>query len=81
MAASAKPKTHHAYHVGHNPSLDWWEVVDQEGRIIGHSHDEAPAITLAIREAQHAQGRGGDVIVCVERPDGSFRLAWSSDHG
>ncbi|HVZ27797.1 MAG TPA: hypothetical protein VG798_04000 [Rhizomicrobium sp.] len=81
MAVSAKPKTHHAYHVGHKSSLDWWDVVDEDGRIIAHSHDEAAAIDLAIREARHAHGRGEDVIVCAEQPDGSFRLAWSSDHG
>ena len=32
----------------------------------------------AIQAAQHDHGRGLDVIVCVEQPDGSYKTAWHS---
>jgi hypothetical protein len=78
----AKPATKscsdHSFHVDHNRSQDRWDVVDQEGRVIGHSHDQREAIDLAIREAQQSHSRGGDVVVCVEQVDGHYSLAWSS---
>lgn len=68
----------HAYHVDHNPAQDRWDVADQEGRIIGHCHDQGQAINLAIQEAQQAHSRGNDAVVCVEQADGHYALAWSS---
>lgn len=67
-----------AFHVDHNPALDRWDVVDQDGRVVGHRHGRSEAIDLAIREAQHAHGHGGEVVVCVEQPDGHYALAWAS---
>jgi hypothetical protein len=68
----------HAYHVDHNEAQDRWDVVDEEGGIIGHCHDQSEAIAFAIREAQEAHGRGDDIVVCVEQSDGHYELAWSS---
>jgi hypothetical protein len=68
----------HAYHVDHNEAQDRWDVVDQEGRVIGHCHTQGEAIDLAIREAQHTHSRGDNVVVCVEQDDGHYSLAWSS---
>ena len=67
----------HAFHVDHNEALDRWDVVDEEGRIIGHCHDRGEAINHAVREAQHTHGRGDDVVVCVQQPDGHYSLAWA----
>jgi hypothetical protein len=79
MAALAKTdSSDHAYHVDHNSAQDRWDVVDHDGRIVGHCHTSAEAIEFAIREAQHAHGRGDDVVVCVEQDDGTYKLAWSS---
>jgi hypothetical protein len=66
-----------AYHVDHNEAQDRWDVVDESGTIIGHCHDQGEAIDLAIREAQYVHGRGDDVVVCVEQPDGHYSLAWA----
>jgi hypothetical protein len=76
--ANAKTCSDHAIHVDHNESLDRWDVVDHEGRVIGHSHDQDAAIDLAIQDAQHTHSRGDDVVVCVEQSDGHYSLAWSS---
>ena len=67
-----------AYHVDHNESLDRWDIVDSEGRVIGHCHDQSVAIGLAISEAQHAHSRGEDIVICVEQPDGHYTMAWAS---
>lgn len=77
MARSAKACTDHALHVDRNEALDRWDVVDHDGRVIGHCHNQADAINVAIREAQHIHGAGGEVVVCVEQPDGHYALAWS----
>ena len=69
-----------AFHVDHNQALDRWDVVDAEGRVLGHCRDRGEAINFAIREAQHSHGRGEDVAVCVEQQDGHYTLAWSSHH-
>jgi len=79
MVALAKSgRSERAYHVDHNAAQDRWDVVDDEGRVIGHCHDADQATDLAIREAQHAHSRGDDVVVCVEQADGTHKLAWSS---
>jgi hypothetical protein len=67
----------HAIHVDHNPGQDRWDVVDAEGRVVGHCHDLGEATDLAIREAHHIYARGDNVVVCVEQPDGGYRLAWA----
>ena len=67
----------HAFHVDHNDALDRWDVVDHEGRVVGHRHDQSEAIQLAVREAQHIYSLGDDVVVCVEQSDGHYTLAWS----
>ena len=59
-----------AYHVDQNEALYRWDIVDGEGRVIGHCHDQGEAVDLAIREAQHSHSRGEDIVVCVEQPDG-----------
>lgn len=53
-------------------------MVDEEGRVIGHCHDQGEAIDLAIREAQSSHSRGDDTVVCVEQPDGHYTMAWPS---
>lgn len=69
----AKACSDHAFHVDHHD--DHWDIVDQDGRVIGHRHDQHQAIDLAIAEAQHIEG---DVVVCVQQADGHYTLAWSS---
>jgi signal recognition particle GTPase len=74
----AQACSQHAVHVDRNDTLDRWDVVDEEGRVIGHRPSQAEAVQLAIHEAQHAHNQGHDVVVCVEQPDGHYALAWSS---
>ncbi|MBW8708463.1 MAG: hypothetical protein JF627_04235 [Alphaproteobacteria bacterium] len=66
----------HAFHVDRGPGR--WDIVDSEGRIIGHRHNQGEAIDFAIQEAQHAHARGDDVVVCVEQADGHYNLAWTA---
>jgi len=68
----------HAFRVDHNAAQDRWDVVDDEGRVIGHCHGQGEAIDLAIREAPHHHSQGDDVVVCIERIDGHYALAWAS---
>jgi hypothetical protein len=75
---AAKTCSDHAIHVDHNETQDRWDVVDDAGRVIGHCRDQGEAVKLAVREAQHHHGRGDDVVVCVEQPDGHYALAWAS---
>ena len=75
--AVSRACSEHAFHVDHNDALDRWDVVDEEGKVIGHCHDQGDAIDHAIREAQHSHGRGDDVVVCVQQPDGHYTLAWA----
>ena len=75
---ASKPCSDHAFHVDRNRTLGSWDVVDHEGRAVGHCQDRAAAIALAVREAQYVHGRGTDVAVCVEQDDGYYSLAWSS---
>ncbi len=77
-ADSAKGCSDHAFHVDYNKALDRWDVVDDDGRVVGHCHHIGEATDLAIREAQHANGHGHNVMVCVEQSDGSYNLAWSA---
>jgi len=71
----------HAFHVD-AAGEGRWEVIDHNGRILGHRRDQGEAIELAIQEAQHVHGqlvpgREGDIAVCVEQPDGHYSLAWA----
>lgn len=66
-----------AYHVDHNTAADRWDVVDDEGRVVGHSHTVEEATHLAVREAQHSHSRGDNIVVCVEQSDGTYKLAWA----
>ena len=75
--AVSRACSEHAFHVDHNTALDRWDVVDEEGKVIGHCYDRGDAIDQAIREAQHKHGRGDDVVVCVQQPDGHYTLAWA----
>jgi hypothetical protein len=75
---AAKPCSDAAFHVDHNEALDRWDVVDHDGRVVGHGHDQQEAVNLAVQEAQHIHGNGSDIIVCVEQADGHYALAWSS---
>jgi hypothetical protein len=75
---AARTCSDHAFHVDHNETRDRWDVADQEGKVIGHCHDQGEAIDLAIRAAQQSHGRGDDAMVCVEQPDGHYAVAWSS---
>jgi hypothetical protein len=77
-AVARKGCSEHAFHVDHNDTQGRWDVVDAEGRVIGHGHDQREAVDLAIREAQQSHSRGDDVVVCVEQADGHYTLAWRS---
>lgn len=67
-----------AYHVDWNEASDVWDVLDEEGRILGHCADEAEATDIAIRQAHQDHGAGDDVIVCVQERDGGYRVVWTS---
>jgi len=68
----------HAIHVDHNEALNRFDVVDHEGGVVGHCHNQQDAIDLAIERARHLHGTGDEVVVCVEQDDGHYTLAWSS---
>lgn len=53
----------------------WW-VENDDGASRHSSGSEHDAIRWAIEAAAGDQGRGLDVIVCVEQSDGSLRLVW-----
>ena len=55
----------------------WW-VEDDAGAGLHASADPDDATHWAIQAAQHDHARGLDAIVCVEQPDGSWRMAWHS---
>jgi hypothetical protein len=74
---SRKTCTDQAFHVDYNGAMDRWNVVDHDGRVLGHCQNQGEAIDLAIREAQHSHSRGDDIVVCVEGADGHYTLAWS----
>lgn len=78
MTNTAKACSDHAFHVDRNDSLDRWDIVDGDGRLVGHRHGRGEAVEFAIHEAQHAHGEGSEVVVCVEQEDGHYTLAWSS---
>ena len=73
-----RPGYERSYHIDWNEGLDRWDVSDDEGRVHGHCHNLDDATELALREAHRDHGEGKDVIVCVERDDGSYGLVWSS---
>lgn len=75
--AASKACFERALHVDHNETSSLWDVIDEDGQIIGHARDRVDAIDLAIREAQHSHSRGDDVVVCVQQVDGHYTLAWS----
>lgn len=47
-----------AFHVDFDEARDRWDVVDHDGRVVGHCHNQDEAIELAIREAQHGHSQG-----------------------
>lgn len=72
----AKKDHDRAYHVvAHD---DCWWVENDTGESRHSSRDEHDAVRWALDAAHHDHARGLDVIVCVEQPDGSFKLAWQS---
>ena len=76
-ARGGNPCAQRAIHVDHDKARDRYDVVTEDGQVLGHHHDLCAAIEAAIEEAQSAHGRGEDVVVCVEQPDGHYSLAWS----
>ena len=66
------------YHVDRNEAVDRWEVCNDDGRQLMNCHDKHAAIAYAVRQAMHDHAEGYDVLVCVERPDGSHEIAWAS---
>jgi hypothetical protein len=75
--SSGKTRTDHAYHVDRNEASDRWDVVDQDGKVIGNRHDRGEAIEFAIHQAQNIHDEN-DIVVCVEQSSGHYTLAWSS---
>ncbi len=73
-----KPDYERSYHIDWNEELDRWDITDDHGRVYGHCHNLDEATDLALREAHRDHGDGKDVIVCVEREDGSYGLVWAS---
>jgi hypothetical protein len=73
--ARPRRKSHdREYHVVFH-GFRWW--VERDDGVTPHSSvEERDAVSWAIQAAEHDQGEGVDAIVCVEQPDGSFRLAW-----
>ena len=55
-----------------------WRVERDDGHSHHASADRLDAVQWAIRAAEHDHHDGLDVIVCVEEPDGTTRIAWSS---
>lgn len=51
---------------------------DDLGAGLHAASDPQEAVRWAIRRAQHDQADGWDVMVCVEQPDGSWKMAWHS---
>ena len=49
VKAAAKACSDHAIHVDHNEALDRWDVVDEEGGVIGHCHNQDDAIDLFLQ--------------------------------
>jgi hypothetical protein len=74
----AKTCSEHAIHVDRNEAADRWDILSQDGMVVGHCHTQREAVDLAIHEAQQTHSRGGDVVVCVEQVDGHYTMAWSS---
>ena len=70
--------TEATFHVVFDKARNLWDVIDHDGRVVGHCHDQSEAVHLAIRQAQHVHGFGDDVLVCVQQPDGQYTVAWSS---
>jgi hypothetical protein len=64
------------YHVVLHDSR-WW-IEDNLGAGLHAASDLQDAVTWAIRRAQHDQADGLDAMVCVEQPDGSWKMAWHS---
>ena len=68
----------HGFHVDRNAAQGGWDVVDEDGKLLAHRHDQTEAIGFAIREAQHSHAAGKTSMVCVQQPDGAYTLAWTS---
>jgi len=55
----------------------WW-VEDEHGAGLHAASAPQDAVVWAIRRAQQDQADDLDVMVCVEQPDGSWKVAWHS---
>jgi hypothetical protein len=77
-AEPCRPGFAHAYHIDWDAARDRWDIINDDGRVLGHAHDLDQARDLAIREAQYDHAAGRDVIVCVQQDDGTYAMAWSS---
>jgi hypothetical protein len=65
------------YHIQRESMEEPWTVFSDDGLVLGHCHDLGPAADLAIRAAERDHGQGVDVIVSIEREDGTAALAWA----
>jgi hypothetical protein len=79
-SGKTQPRCERAYHVDWNEAADVWDVLDEEGRVLGHCADEAEATDIAIRQAHQDHGAGDDVIVCVQEKDGGSRRLDVASH-
>jgi hypothetical protein len=66
------------FHVDRDDAAGRWDVCDDEGRHMISCTDKHQAVAYAVRQAMHDHAEGRDVLVCVERPDGTHEIAWSS---
>jgi hypothetical protein len=66
------------YHIDWDATLELWDVLNDEGELLGSSHELSPVLDLAIRSAERDHGDGLNALVCVQQPGGGYGLAWSS---
>lgn len=80
MASSVNrsPCAGRSFHVDWDDRQGRWDVVDEDGRVIGHRTSRDDAIAFAVEQAQQVHGQGEPAAVCVEQKDGNYRLAWSA---
>lgn len=77
-AEPCRPGFARAYHVDWDATRDRWDVIDDDGRVLGHGQGLRHAKELAIREAHNDHAAGREVVVCVQQDDGTYTMAWSS---
>ena len=77
-AQAKRPASRRAFHIDWNQVHDQRDVIDDAGQVHGHCRNVGEASDLAVREAQHAHGAGEDIIVCLQQPDGTYQMIWSS---